>query len=201
MLQEQAKRERAAYIDELQRVQKESKIQTNTIAKEAVFAKNKNDKLNREVLDKEQLVLDLQNRLTLTESDCKHLKEQLALSVAKIRALESFSSEVQQKYDKLETRCKSKEEQLHDMLTHDLPAKVTDQRAQITSLEQMLMQREVEREAYIGSDANSAYSKQMLEKQSAELVNLRQKVAEYEARDQRCEKAWTDLIKENEFNC
>ena len=63
------------------------------------------------------------------------------------------------------------------------------------------MQREVEREAYIGSDANSAYSKQMLEKQSAELVNLRQKVSEYEARDQRCEKAWTDLIKENEFNC
>lgn len=41
----------------------------------------------------------------------------------------------------------------------------------------------------------------MLEKQSAELVNLRQKVEEYTAREQRCEKSWTDLIKENEFNC
>ena len=50
------------------------------------------------------------------------------------------------------------------MLTHDLSAKVIDYKTQITSLEQMLMQREVEREAYIGSDGNSAYSKQMLEK-------------------------------------
>jgi len=49
-------------------------------------------------------------------------------------------------------------------LTHDLPAKVTEQRSQIKSLEQMLMQREVEREAYLGSDANNAYGKQMLEK-------------------------------------
>ena len=90
---------------------------------------------------------------------------------------------MQQKYDKLEQRCKAKEEQLHDLLTHDLPAKVTEQRAQITSLEQMLMQREVEREAFLGSDANNAYGSQMLEKQSAELVNLRQKVQEYEIRE------------------
>ena len=53
MLQEQAKRERAAYIDELQRVQKESKLQNKNIAQEAILAKNRNDKLNREVLDKE----------------------------------------------------------------------------------------------------------------------------------------------------
>ena len=46
-------------------------------------------------------MLDLQNRLTLSESDVKHLKEQLALSEAKVRALEAFSSDVQQKYDKL----------------------------------------------------------------------------------------------------
>ena len=65
MLQEQAKRERAAYIDELQRVQTESKLQSKNIAQEAVLAKNRNDKLNREVLDKEQLVLDLSNKLTL----------------------------------------------------------------------------------------------------------------------------------------
>ena len=65
----------------------------------------------------------------------------------------------------------------------------------------MLMQREVEREAFFGADSNSAYSKQMLEKQSQELVNLRQKVEEYLAREQRCEKAWSDLMKENEFNC
>lgn len=103
------------------------------------MAKNRNDRLNREVLDKEQSVLDLQNRLTLSEADCKHLKEQLALAEAKVRALEAFSSDVQQKYDKLEVRCRQKEEQLHELLTNDLPAKVIDQKAQITSLEQMLM--------------------------------------------------------------
>ena len=55
-------------------------------------------------------MLDLQNRLTLSESDVKHLKEQLALSEKKVKALEAFSSDVQQKYDKLENRCKAKEE-------------------------------------------------------------------------------------------
>jgi len=63
------------------------------------------------------------------------------------------------------------------------------------------MQREVEREALLGSDGNTAYGKQMLEKQSAELVNLKIRCEEYERRDQACDKKWTDLIKENEFNC
>ena len=47
----------------------------------------------------------------------------------------------------------------------------------------MLMLREAEREALLGSDGNTAYGKQMLEKQSAELVNLRLKVEEFERRD------------------
>ena len=63
------------------------------------------------------------------------------------------------------------------------------------------MQREAEREVLLGSDGNSAYGKQMLEKQSTELVNLRLKVEEFERRDQACEKKWTELVKENEFNC
>ena len=62
------------------------------------------------------------------------------------------------------------------------------------------MQREVEREAIFSSEANPGYSKQILEKQSEELVKLREKIKEYETRDTKCEKHWTDLIKENEFN-
>ena len=64
----------------------------------------------------------------------------------------------------------------------------------------MLMQREVEREAFFSAEANPGYSKQILEKQSEELCKLREKVKEYEHRETRCEKHWTDLIKENEFN-
>ncbi len=79
LLQEQGKRERANYLEDLKRMQEEAKQQTKVIAQEAITAKNRNDKLNKEVLNKEQYVLDLQNRLTLSEADCKHLKEQMAL--------------------------------------------------------------------------------------------------------------------------
>ena len=171
-----------------------------SVASEAMFSKQRNEKLNREILDKEQTVLDLQNQVTLKEASNQELKDALELSQAKVRALESFSSDLQHRYDRLEQRCKSKEANLDELLGSDLPAKCTEQKAQIISLQEMLMQREVEREAQLGSDGNNAYGKQVLEKQSAELVNLRQKVQEYEAREMRCEKKWTELTKENEFN-
>ena len=40
----------------------------------------------------------------------------------------------------------------------------------------------------------------MLEKQSEELVNLRDKISEYDRREQICDRKWNDLIKENELN-
>jgi len=58
------------------------------------MAKNKNNKLNREVLEKEQMLLNLQSKLALAESDVKSCKDQFALSDAKIRALEAFSSDL-----------------------------------------------------------------------------------------------------------
>lgn len=70
------------------------------------MTKNKNDKLNREVLEKEQMLLDLQSKLALSESEQKNLKGQLELAYTKVRALETFSSDLQQKYDKIEQRCK-----------------------------------------------------------------------------------------------
>ena len=57
------------------------------------------------------------------------MKEQVELCHAKMRALEAFSSDVQQKYDKIEMRCREKEQQLHELLTSDLPAKVVEQKA------------------------------------------------------------------------
>ena len=64
------------------------------LATESVSIKNRNDKLNKQNLDKEQIILDLQNKLTLAEADNKHIREQVELSNAKMRALEAFSSEV-----------------------------------------------------------------------------------------------------------
>lgn len=39
----------------------------------------------------------------------------------------------------------------------------------------------------------------MLEKQSEELVNLKEKIVEYERREQTCDRKWRDLIRENEL--
>lgn len=39
----------------------------------------------------------------------------------------------------------------------------------------------------------------MLEKQSEELVNLREKISEYERREQSCDKKWHELIRDNEL--
>ena len=110
MVKEQQKQDRSNYLEELYRIQQESKEQTKLKAQETSSIRNRVDKLNREVLDKEQTVMELQNQLILSEADLKHLKEQLDLSQAKMRALEAFSSELQLKYDRLEQRCKQKEE-------------------------------------------------------------------------------------------
>ena len=42
-------------------MQKDSQEMAKAVAGEAMFSKQKNEKLNREILDKEQTVLDLQN--------------------------------------------------------------------------------------------------------------------------------------------
>ena len=65
------------------------------MASEAVKTKQRNDKLNKEVLEREQAILDQQNKLTIQESDNKILQEKLELANTKLKALESFSSDLQ----------------------------------------------------------------------------------------------------------
>ena len=48
---------------------------------------------------------------------------------------------------------------------------------------------------------NEFYSKQLLEKQANEVINLQKAVEEYERRQALCEKKWTDLMQENTLNC
>jgi len=65
----------------------------------------------------------------------------------------------------------------------------------------MLLQREAERQHYLGCTGNKqSYQTQMLEKQSEELCNLRDKIREYDRREQICDRKWHDLIKENELS-
>jgi hypothetical protein len=68
----------------------------------------------------------------------------------------------------------------------------------------MLQQREAERELYLvchGENNNAMdYTKQMLERQTEEIMQTKAKCEEYERREMVCERKWTDLIKENELN-
>jgi hypothetical protein len=46
----------------------------------------------------------------------------------------------------------------------------------------------------MNSTGKQSYQSQMLEKQSEEIVNLREKVAEYDRREQVSDRKWHDLI-------
>jgi predicted nucleic acid-binding Zn-ribbon protein len=57
--------------------------------------KNKNERLTREVVDREQSILDLQNSCARLEHENEALRERTDLAETKMQALEKFSSELQ----------------------------------------------------------------------------------------------------------
>jgi hypothetical protein len=44
---------------------------------------------------------------------------------------------------------------------------------------------------------NDLYSKNLLERQANDLLNMQKTVEEYERRQSQCEKKWSDLMQEN----
>ena len=72
------------------------------------------------MLDKEQQILTLQSESTVYQAEIKSLQVQLDLTTTKLKALEAFSTTLQQRYDKLERRCSEKEAQLNDLMSADL---------------------------------------------------------------------------------
>ena len=75
----------------------------------------------------------------MTKNDIEWLQDKLQIAESKIQALESFSSDLQVKYDKLEARCMEKETQLNELLSSDLPQKLVESKHHISKLQQMLM--------------------------------------------------------------
>jgi len=61
------------------------------------------------ILEKEADIMNLQNKSALQQADLSQLREHLELAETKMRALEAFSSDLQNKYDKVEARCRDKE--------------------------------------------------------------------------------------------
>ena len=104
--------------------------------------KNKNERLTREVVDKEQTVLDLQNKCTRLEQENGKLREMTELAQSKMKALEGFSSDLQQKHDQLNAKYREACLQINELSNCELPAKVLEYKRQVESLQKMLMQRE-----------------------------------------------------------
>lgn len=159
--------------------------------------KNKNERLTREVVDREQTILTLQNKATRLEQENEKLKELTDLAETKLRALEQFSSELQSKHDNLNIKYREACLQINELTNCELPAKVLDLKRQIESLQKMLNQREQERDLYLSNNPGDAgSSKVMLERQSAQIVGLQQQVDEFKNRNQIVDRKWTQLITE-----
>lgn len=161
--------------------------------------KNKNERLTREVVDREQSILDLQNSCARLEHENEALRERTDLAETKMQALEKFSSELQQKHDALNLKYRESCLQINELSNCELPAKVLQYKHQVESLQKMLMQREQERDHFLDAKAgpgDSNHTKAVLEKQSTQMVALQQQVDEFKNRNQIVDRKWTQLIQE-----
>ena len=110
--------------------------------------KNKNEALARLVSEKEQTILDLQSQNQRLENECSGVTEQLMLANAKTKALEVFSTELQQKHDSLNLRYKESMAKVNELTKCELPAKLLEYKQKCENLEKMCLQREHERDLY-----------------------------------------------------
>lgn len=99
-----------------------------------IQTKNKNERLTREVVEKEQNILELQNQVTALEQENENLTENLELSQAKVNALELFSSELQQKHDQLNLKYRDAQMQINELSNCEVSAKLLEYKRQVVSL-------------------------------------------------------------------
>lgn len=91
-----------------------------------IAVKNKNEKISRQVLDKEQKILELHAESAAQQAEIKSLLETLELTQTKMRALEQFSTDLQKRYDTLEKKYAEKDNAIRQLMTSDIAQKVTD---------------------------------------------------------------------------
>ena len=69
-------------------------------------------------------MLDLQTGNIRLEETVAAERDRLDLTTAKLKALEAFSSDLQGRYDRLQMAHNDKEQQLKELLSQDIAAKV-----------------------------------------------------------------------------
>eukprot|EP00347_Sterkiella_histriomuscorum_P009212 403342098 len=169
---------------DIDRLQATSMKQVQTLEQQTINVKNKNEKLQRVLVEKEATLLELQSQNAKLINELKNTHQNKDLSEAKLRALEQYTTDLQVKYDQLQNADNDKAQALGELLQNDLPARLVEYKKQIQELR----------------SSSDYYSKSLLEKQSSEMLNFQKTIEEYERRQQVCEKKWAELLKENQLN-
>ena len=191
------------FKEDIERLQKASVTQMKGLEHETISIKNKNEKFQRLLIEKEAALLEQQSLNVKQQNELKQAHQQIELKDAKLKALEQYTTDLQIKYDQLLNADADKGQALSELLSNDIPQKLVEYKKQIQELRNTLNAKEKEREHLVHNfdlGSNDMYSKNLLERQSHELMNLQKTVEEYERRQSVCEKKWSDLMQENQVN-
>ena len=109
----------------------------------------KNEKLQRVLIDKENDLLRHHEVVTNLEQQIAKFKEQAKLSQSKLIALESYTSDLQVKYERLVQSENEKSQALAELLNNDLTQKVVEYKNQVNELRESMKIKEKEKEIYI----------------------------------------------------
>ena len=111
---------------DLQKAREENQTHLKKLFDESNSVKNKNEQLQRVLVDKENDLLKNIEKVTQLEANHKQKCEDYEVMNAKLIALESYTSELQSKYDKLVQAELEKTQALNELLNNDLTQKVVE---------------------------------------------------------------------------
>ncbi|CDW76964.1 fha domain containing protein [Stylonychia lemnae] len=189
--------------DDIDRLQTNNMKQVQQLEQQSNSIRNKNEKLQRVLVEKEATILELQTQNAKLTNELKNTIQTKDLNEAKLKALEQYTTDLQIKYDQSQNSNSEKAQALNELIQNDLPARLVEYKRHIQELRMTLDSKEREKEQFLQNfelGSSEYYSKSLLEKQASDLINLQRTIEEYERRQQLCEKKWADLLKENQLN-
>ena len=119
------------FKEDIERLQKASVQQMKGVEHETIAIKNKNEKLQRLLIEKEATLLEQQTLNVKQQNELKSAQQQIELKDAKLKALEQYTTDLQIKYDQLLTADAEKAQALSELLSNDIPQKLVDYKKQI----------------------------------------------------------------------
>ena len=126
------------FTEDVKTLGEQNQFKSQRLEAEIGGIKNRNERLQKDYLEKEQTVLELQHTNAELESEVSTLTEQLDIQGAKLKALEKFSREEQQKFEVLQNKCHQQEDKINHLMSDGLPQRCAEQEKQLQMLDQKL---------------------------------------------------------------